>query len=510
MSTTGRTNTYIVELETWYTMTDRQLSEFGLYIDGEWNTDTEETIVSRNPSDTDDVVAEFPKGDRSDTITAIEAAVSAQDEWAGTTPHERGSYLHESASIIEARKDELSRLTSREMGKTISAARGELQRTIDLLNYYAEVVRDAGGVAPPSARENTVTYTQREPWGTAGVITPWNYPIAIPTWKIAPALAAGNTIVFKPASMTPVIAAELVSAFEEAGLPAGVLNFVPGSGSEVGDEITNNDDVDVITFTGSYEVGDQVHKAAAGAGKRVQCEMGGKNPIIVDGSADLDLAVDLTVQGAFIGLAGQACTATSRAIVFESVHDEYLERLTERVEELTVGDPLEDETDLGPKVSEGELESDLEYLEVGVDEGATIAVGGEQLTGDGYENGYFVEPTVFADVDPEMRVAQEEIFGPVLSVVEVGGYEEAIDVANGVKYGLSSSLCTNRLDHAKSFARDIETGVVKVNQTTTGVEFQMPFGGRKQSSSESFKEQGRQAIDFYTHEKAIYVTHTEM
>ncbi|MFA9518601.1 aldehyde dehydrogenase family protein [Halopenitus sp. H-Gu1] len=490
-------------------MSEQRSKPTGLYIAGEWITDTDESIVSKNPSNSDEVVAEVAKGDRSDAQDAVDAAVHAQDEWASLTTHERGSYLHETASIIEDRKEELSQLVVQEMGKTIGAASGELQRTIDLLNYYAEVARDAGGNAPPSASENTLTYTQREPWGTAGVITPWNYPIAIPTWKMAPALIAGNTVVFKPASQTPTIAAELVSAFEEAGLPEGVINFVPGSGSDVGDEITTNDDIDIVTFTGSYQVGDHVHTAASDEGKRVQCEMGGKNPIIVDDSADIDLAVELTINGGFTGLSGQACTATSRAIILESVYDEYIDRLIERVESLTVGDPLDESSDMGPKSSAGGLEGDLDYIEIGKEDGATLRTGGNRLEGDEYEDGYYVEPTVFTDVEPDMRIAQEEIFGPVLAVLEVADYDEAIEVANSVQYGLSASICTNRLDHAKQFVRDIETGIVKVNQTSTGVEMQMPFGGRKQSSTETFKEQGRQALDFYTHEKAVYVTHTE-
>ena len=490
-------------------MSEQRSKPTGLYVAGEWITDTDESIVSTDPSDADEVVAEVAKGDRSDAQAAIDAAVETQDEWASLTAHERGAYLHETASIIEDRKEELSRLVTREMGKTIGAASGELQRTIDLLNYYAEVARDAGGNAPPSASENTLTYTQREPWGTAGVITPWNYPIAIPTWKIAPALVAGNTIVFKPASQTPAIAAELVRAFEEAGVPEGVINFVPGSGSDVGDEITTNDDVDIVTFTGSYQVGDHVHTAAAEAGKRVQCEMGGKNPIIVDESADIDLAVELTINGAFTGLSGQACTATSRAVVLDEVHDEYVERLLDRVESLTVGHPLEEGSDLGPKSSADSLEGDLEYVEIGESEGATLRTGGSRIEDGEFAGGHYIEPAVFTDVEPDMRIAQEEIFGPVLSVIEVEDYEEAMEVANGVEYGLSASICTNRLDHAKQFARDIETGIVKVNQTSTGVEMQMPFGGRKNSSTETFKEQGRQALDFYTHEKAVYVTHNE-
>lgn len=482
----------------------------GLYIAGEWTSPaTLGQFESRSPVDTNDVIATFPKGGREEAKTAVAASVDAQAGWASRSQHDRGAFLRDAATVLEDQFDELVELICREMGKTKAAATGELQRAVDLLNYYAEVARNKGGIAPPSAQENTVTYTEREPWGTAGIITPWNYPVAIPTWKIAPALVAGNTVVFKPASATPACAAALVQAFDEAGLPDGVLNFVPGGGSTVGDELTTNDDIDVVSFTGSYEIGKHVQQSALETGKRVQCEMGGKNPLIVDDTADLDLAVDLAVRGGLTGLAGQACTATSRVLVFDDVYDEYLERLTDRVASITVGAPLDDSTEMGPKVSESELESDLEYIAIGEEEGARLVTGGNPLTEDEYAAGHFVEPTVFADVDPEMRIAQEEIFGPVLSVIKVADYDDAIAVANGVEYGLSASICTNRLDHAKEFIREIETGVVKVNQTTTGVEMQMPFGGRKHSSSETFKEQGPQALDFYSHEKAVYLSHYE-
>jgi aldehyde dehydrogenase (NAD+) len=488
-------------------MSENISARTGPYVDGTWRDGDAGGITSTSPID-GSVVGEFGAADAGGTREAIDAAVGAQDEWAELTTHDRGTYLREAADEVAAHKEELSRLLTREMGKTIGAARGELQRSIDLLNYYAEVARDAGGDAPPSASQHTLTYTRREPWGTAGIITPWNYPIAIPTWKMAPALIAGNTVVFKPASSTPAIGAELVAALEAAGVPDGVVNFVPGSGSEVGDTIVTDDDVDVVSFTGSYHVGHGVQEAATRAGKRVQCEMGGKNPLLVDDSADLDLAVQLTIDGGVAGLAGQACTATSRAIVFESVYDEYLDRLVSAVEDLTVGDALDEETDMGPKYAAEGLETDLEYIEAGREAGATLVTGGNRLTGGVYDDGYFVEPTVFADVDPEMRIAQEEIFGPVLSVIEVADYDEAIEVANGVDYGLSAALCTNRLDRTQEFADRIDAGVVKINQTSTGVEMQLPFGGRKNSSSETFKEQGRQALDFYTHEKAVYVTHT--
>ena len=475
----------------------------GVFIGGEWRQLDTDVIESRNPTNPDEVVGTFPAADREHAQEAVDAAVDAQEEWASMSQHARGGYLHDAASILDDRFDSLVELLVSEMGKTRGAASGEVQRAIDLLNYYAEVARDNGGTSPPSANEDTLIYTQREPWGTAALITPWNYPIASPTWKLAPALVTGNTVVLKPASATPTIASELISALDEAGIPSGVVNFVTGSGSTVGDEIVTNEETDPVSFTGSYEVGHQVHMSASDEGKRVQCEMGGKNPLIVDDTADLDLAVDLTVAGGLTGLSGQACTATSRVVVFDEVHDEFVDRLLDRAENLTVGDPLDDDTDMGPKYAEEGLQSDLDYIEVGQNEGATLATGGEELD----QDGYFIEPTVFVDVEPDMRIAQEEIFGPVLSVIEVSDYEEAVEVANNVEYGLSASICTNRLDHAQEFVNRSETGIVKVNQTTTGVEMQLPFGGRKHSSTESWKEQGRQAFNFYTHEKAVYVTH---
>lgn len=478
-----------------------------LFIDGEWiESESDAQIESRNPVDPGEVVAHVSMATSAEAKQAVKTAASASDSWASWSSHERGDVLREAATIVDDRKEEIAELIVREMGKTISAARGEVQRGIDLFDYYSQIARDYGGIKRPSADSNTLAYTEREPLGVVAAITPWNFPFAIPAWKIAPALVSGNTVAFKPASLTPATGAAITRCLVDAGLPDGVLNFVPGSGSDVGTVLTEHPDVDAISFTGSTDVGCSVQQTASGEGKRVQCEMGGKNPIVVDPSADLELAVDLTVGGAF-GLAGQACTATSRAIVFEEIYDEYLKMLVDAVEELRVGDPLDPATDMGPKASADNLDKDLTYIEAGRDQGATVVAGGSRIDDDEHDNGHFIEPTVLADVTSEMTVAQEEIFGPVISVLSVEDYEEAIDVANDVKYGLSASICTNRLDHAKSFASDVDVGVVKVNQTSTGVEYQLPFGGKKQSSSETFKEQGRQAIDFYTHEKAVYITH---
>ena len=473
-----------------------------LYIDGEWcASESNDVVESLNPTSPDENVATFPAATVSETREAISASVKAQSEWASFSSHDRGDFLRDAARIVESEQEELAELIATETGKTIGGSRGEVRRTIDLLDYYAQTARDYGGVAPPSSNDDTVLYTSREPWGTAGIITPWNFPLAIPAWKIAPALVSGNTVVFKPASLSPSIGARLVDVFDRTGMPDGVVNFVTGAGSEVGSEIASHPDIDVVSFTGSTAVGTQVEATAARDGKRVQCEMGGKNPIIVDKSCDIELAVDLTVSGAY-GLAGQACTATSRAIVLDEVYDQYVESLQQTVEELIVGDPTSENVDIGPKSSSNGLTEDLEYIESGLDDGASLVTGGEQVDRDGY----FIEPTVFTDVEPEMRIAQEEIFGPVLAVIRVSDFDQAVDVANDVKFGLSAAICTDRLHHAMSAAENLEVGVVKVNQTSTGVEYQMPFGGRKQSSTETYKEQGRQALDFYTHEKAIYLT----
>jgi aldehyde dehydrogenase (NAD+) len=477
------------------------------YVDGEWtDPETDAVIERRSPSAPSTVVSEFPRSSAETAETAIEAAVAAQDAWADTAPAERGRYLHDAADFVAANRDGITDLIAREMGKPVSIAAGEVTRTVDLCRYFAQVARDYGGTVTPSENDRTTTYTTREPWGTVGLITPWNYPLAIPTWKLAPALVAGNTVVLKPASLTPAVGSVLVQALDAAGLPDGVLNYVTGPGSEVGDALTTHPGVDVVSFTGSSEAGHYVYRSAVEGGKKVQAEMGGKNPLIVDDAADLDLAVDLTISGGFAAT-GQSCTATSRVLVFESVYEDYLDALTEATADLAVGDPLDESVTVGPKADADGFETVCEYVDLAREEGATVHAGGDPLDPPGAEDGHFVEPTILTDVESDMRVMQEEIFGPVVGVMPVADYPEAVAVANDVDYGLSASICTNRLDRAQSFVGDVETGVVKINQATTGVELQLPFGGLKRSSTETYKEQGRQALDFYTHEKAVYVTH---
>jgi len=472
------------------------------YVDGEWTAaDSGDTFEVRNPADLDDVVGEFQSSGRSDAEAAIEAAVAAQDDWAGTPGPERGAVLTEVAKNLETRKEELTESLTREEGKTLAEARGEVQRSIDIFYYYAQKAREFRGAVKNPSASNLNLYTVREPLGTVGLITPWNYPIAIPAWKIAPALATGNTIAFKPASNTPNIARKLVECIDDAGLPDGVLNYVTGSGSQIGDPLAEHEGVDAVSFTGSSTVGNMVYDAATDTGKRVQTEMGGKNPTVVMPSADIDEAADIAGLGAF-GVTGQACTACSRAIVHESVYDEFVDAVVDYAENIEVGHG--GEADMGPHVSQGELEGTLDYIDVGETEGATLASGGSRLEGGDYDSGYFVEPTVFTDVDSEMRIAQEEIFGPVLAVIEVSDFEEAMAVANDVDYGLSSSIVTRDHTEANRFIDEIEAGVAKVNDKTTGLELHVPFGGFKNSSSETWREQGDAGIEFYTIEKTVY------
>ena len=469
------------------------------YVDGERReASTGETFETYDPADPDEAVATYPQSDADDTEAAVEAAAAASEEW-GTTPGpERGRVLSRTSAVLAERKEELTELLVREEGKTRAEAGGEVQRAIDIFDYYGAKASDLGGTVKGASSRDTVLYTRNEPVGVAGLITPWNYPIAIPAWKTAPALAAGNTVVIKPASLAPGVVHEMADALDEAGLPAGALNVVTGPGSEVGGTIASHPDVDAVSFTGSTKVGEQVYDTATEDGKRVQMEMGGKNPTVVSDKADVEEAADIVADGAF-GVTGQACTACSRAIVYEGVYDEFVDAVVDRAEAIEPGHGLDD-PDMGPHVSESELESTVDYVDVGQREGATLETGGAALD----REGYFVEPAVFSDVDPDYRIAQEEIFGPVLSVVPVSGYEEALTVANDVDYGLSAGIVTNDHTEANRFVDEVEAGVVKVNEKTTGLELHVPFGGVKDSSSETYREQGDAGLDFYTISKTVY------
>lgn len=476
-------------------MPDQRLN----YISGEWlESHTGKTFETTDPADPSSVIATYPQSDAADAERAIEAARDASDEW-GTTPGpERGRILAKTGSLLDQRKDDLTELLLCEEGKTWSEAGGEVQRAIDIFRYYGSKASDIGGTVKSSSARDTNLYTKTEPLGVAGLITPWNYPIAIPAWKIAPALAAGNAVVIKPASLAPGVVHEIAKALEEAGLPDGVLNVVTGPGSEVGGTIASHEAVDAVSFTGSTAVGNTVYDTATEDGKRVQLEMGGKNPTVVSDTADVEEAAEIVASGAF-GVTGQACTAASRAIVHEDVYDDFVDAVVDRAAAIDHGHGLDD-PDMGPHVSKSELEGTLEYIDIAQTEGASLEYGGSTLD----REGYFVEPTVFADVDSTMRIAQEEVFGPVLAIISVIDFDEALRVANDVDYGLSASVVTDDHTEANRFAEEVEAGVVKINEKTTGLELHVPFGGVKDSSSETYREQGDAGLNFYSISKTVY------
>jgi 2,5-dioxopentanoate dehydrogenase len=480
------------------------MQAFKNYIAGQWVDAADgKTFENRNPADTNDVIGTFPLATKDDVERAIEAANGALPGWANTPPPARGAILDKTAQIIDARQDELAKALTREEGKTFAEAKGEVLRARDIFKYYAGEGWRMGGQVLPSNVAGELLYTRREPLGVVALITPWNFPIAIPVWKMAPALIYGNTVVFKPASLVPHSAVLLIEALIEAGLPAGVVNLVTGSGRTVGDTLVSSKRIAGVSFTGSVDVGKGIYEKAMKNLTRVQLEMGGKNPTIVLKDADISKAVNIAVAGGF-GLTGQACTATSRVIVEEGAADAFAEALTNAARNLKVGNGLESGIQMGPAVSEDQLQTDLEYIGVGQQEGAKLLAGGGKA---GQNGGYFVQPTVFDNVDPGMRIAQEEIFGPVIGIIRAKDLDDALDKANGIGFGLSASIVTNDLQKAFQFANRIEAGVVKINEPTTGLALQAPFGGFKNSSANTFKEQGAAAIEFYTRTKTVYVGH---
>lgn len=482
-------------------------SEYRNYVDGEWIPSGDgATFEVRNPADIDDLIGRFQQSTAADADRAIAAATTAQPGWQSTPAPERGRILRKAAELLAGRKDETTRALSREEGKTRSEAAGEVQRVIDIFQYYAQKARDFRGTVKASSTNDRTLYTMQEPVGVVSLITPWNFPIAITAWKLAPALVTGNTVVHKPASLAPDNTRILFECLDEAGIPAGAANYLTGPGSQVGGRLTEHDAVNAVSFTGSSMVGMEVYRTVAAGKKRVQTEMGGKNPTIVMPSADLEAAIEAVGVGAF-GVTGQACTACSRAIVHESMYDAFVDGVVDYAESLNVGPGLED-SDMGPQVSEGELESTLDYVEVGIREGATLETGGNRLEDGNFANGHFVEPTVFSGVDnAEMRIAQEEIFGPVVSVIPVSDFNDALETANDTQYGLSASIMTQDLREANRFVEEIEAGVAKVNERSTGLELHVPFGGLKQSSSETFREQGDAGLDFFTISKTVYMNY---
>jgi aldehyde dehydrogenase (NAD+) len=474
---------------------------FGNYINGEWVEG--ELFENRNPADTDDLVGLFVAGTEEDMARAVAAAEAALPGWAGTPGPVRGAYLYKVAEILESRLEQLAVEMTREEGKTLPEARGEVRRSVNIFRYYAGEGSRLPGLVTPSERDRVHTFAIRRPIGVIGLITPWNFPSAIPAWKLAPALVCGNTVVIKPASAAPLSAWRIVEACHEAGIPRGVVNFVAGSGGRLGRALIEAPALKAISFTGSCEIGRRLHEDASRRRLRIQLEMGGKNPTIVLADCELGLAVENVVNGAFAST-GQKCTATSRAIVEEKIYDRFLDALIERTQRYKVGNGLEPGVDMGPAVDQAQLETDLRYIRIGTEEAGPPVFGGRRLTGPGYDKGYFVEPTIFAGVTPEMRIAQEEIFGPVLAVMKARDFDEALEIANRVPFGLCASLQTTNLSRVFEYIHRMEAGLLTVNLPSAGVEYQLPFGGTKESSFGP-KEQGPTALDFYTDFKTVYL-----
>ncbi|WP_108459966.1 aldehyde dehydrogenase family protein [Devosia naphthalenivorans] len=467
-------------------------------IDGEWvGTDGVENI---NPSNTAEVVGLYARATAEETKQAIAAAKAAFPAWSRSGILERHAILSKASQEIIARKAELGELLSREEGKTLPEGIGEVTRAAQIFDFFAgETLRLAGEVLP-SVRPGVGVEITREPIGVIGIITPWNFPIAIPTWKIAPALAYGNTVVIKPADLVPGSTWAIVDILVRAGLPKGVLNLVMGKGSVVGQTILESKDVHAVSFTGSVGTGKRVAAASIEVGRKFQLEMGGKNPTIVLDDADLKVAVESVAQSAFFST-GQRCTASSRIIVTEGIHDKFVEALAERTRNLRVGDALHKDTEIGPVVDPSQLKQDTDYIEIGKQEGAKLVAGGERVKG-GTE-GYFLQPTLFTEATNQMRISREEIFGPVASVIRVKDYEEALATSNDTEFGLSAGIVTTSLKYATHFKRNAEAGMVMVNVPTAGVDFHVPFGGRK-GSSYGPREQGKYAAEFFTVVKTAY------
>ncbi len=489
------------------TMEKAKTQVFNNFIDGKWvKSETGRTFASLNPANQDEVIGQFPLSNANDTKKAVDAAHKAFQEWKRTPAPERAELILKAAALLEDRKEELARNMVREMGKVIKEARGDVQEAIDMAKYAAGEGRRLLGMTVPSELRNKFAMAVRAPIGVIGVITPWNFPVAIPSWKILPALVAGNTVVFKPASETPYVALQFVEILAEAGLPPGVVNFITGSGREVGTPLIEDPRVGCISVTGSSETGRKIAGRCGELMKRITCELGGKNAICVMEDADLDLAVDGALWGAF-GTAGQRCTATSRVIIHEKVYKEFAERFVERAKKLRIGDGLDPQNDVGPVVNKDQLKSINEYVEIGKNEGAKLLFGGRILTDGALAKGCFHEPTVFGDVKANMRIAQEEIFGPVTALIPVKNFEEAIEVANGTQYGLSLSMYTRDVNRAFKAIEDLESGIVYINAPTIGAEIQLPFGGVKQTGN-GHREAGTTAIEQFTEWKTVYVDYS--
>jgi len=461
------------------------------------------TFENRNPADWDEIVGIFPKSDKSDVGAAVDAAKQAYRSWSLTPAPKRGEIVKRAGDIMVARKEELARDMTREMGKVLLETRGDVQEGIDTAFYSASEGRRMFGVTAPSELRDKFAMSMKVPVGVAGVISPWNFPMAIPTWKIFPALVSGNTIVFKPASDTPKTASTLVEILVESGVPDGVINIVHGGGNEVGTAIVEHTGIDLISFTGSTAVGKKISESASKSLKRVSLELGGKNAEIVMDDANLELALDGILWGAF-GTTGQRCTATSRLILHEKIYELFIDMLVERTSRLKLGNGLDESVEVGPCINEAQREKVNSYVEIGKSEGAQLVIGGECAKGGTLDKGWFYKPTIFVDVAPEMRIAREEIFGPVLSVLKANSMEHAIEILNNTIYGLSSSVYTKNVNLAFKAIRDIKAGITYINAPTIGAETHMPFGGVKQTGN-GHREGGASAFDFFMETKTVYV-----
>ncbi len=478
------------------------------YINGEWaESVTGRTFENANPANRHELIGIFQRSNAEDIENAIAAAKKAYQTWRLVPPPKRGEILLRAARLLAERKEVFAEQMTREMGKVLTETRGDVQEAIDMTNYMAGEGRRMFGHTTPSELPNKFCMSVRSPIGVCALITPWNFPMAIPSWKVMPALICGNTVVMKPATDTPLSMYNLVQVLEEAGAPRGVVNFVTGGGDEVGNSLISHEDVRLVSFTGSTAVGQQVSQACAASFKHCCLEMGGKNVIMVMDDANLDLAVDGSIWGGF-GTTGQRCTAASRVVVHKKVYKEFTERFVARARALKVGSGLDLTVEMGPLINERQLKTVEEYVEVGKSEGAKLLCGGERLTGGQYDCGAFYAPTIFGDCDPKMRIAQEEIFGPVVSLVPCDSLDHAIEIGNGVIYGLSSSIYTRNVNNAFQAMRDMVTGIFYVNAPTIGAETHLPFGGTKQTGN-GHREAATAALDFYSEWKAVYIDYSD-
>jgi alpha-ketoglutaric semialdehyde dehydrogenase len=489
----------------------RETRAYKNYINGEWVTSKSgHTFENRNPANREDLIGTFQESNEADLNAAVDAAHRAYDPWRLMPAPKRAEFLYAAGNILKRDKEKIAREMTREMGKVLEETKGDVQEAIDMALLMAGEGRRLHGVTTPSELPKKFQMAVRMPLGVAGLITPWNFPIAIPAWKSMAALICGNTVVIKPASLTPLSVIMLAEAFEEAGLPKGVFNVVTGGGKEVGEPMTKHPKIAVISFTGSTDVGRDISIACAPQFKHVHLEMGGKNVIMVMDDADVDLAVDGALWGAF-GTSGQRCTAASRIVAHKKIYDQFVEKLAGRAKKLRVGYGLDPKTDMGPNISEGQVKTVEKYVKIGKDEGAKVVAGGAALKDGGgewdYSKGYFHQPTVFADVKPTMRIAQEEIFGPVTAVIKCESLEDAIAIGNGVKYGLSSSIYTRDINKAFVAMRDMYTGIFYVNAPTIGAEVHLPFGGTKETGN-GHREAGVAGIDVFSEWKSIYVDYS--